>query len=148
MEEARVGRQIIRRLAAGENPDEIIWDLCNTTGLSWPQAEALVQKVRSENEELILKKQSPLMILLALLIFAGGIALMGIGLSIILSAFALYNTSRDPLNSLGFVAYALHYWPAASTLVFLGFNFVLGSMIGMRKTWGVLLDSLLDRLGM
>lgn len=148
MEDTPLAQKIINRLAADENPDEIIWDLCNRADLSWPEAEALVQRIRAENEDVIARKQSPLTLLLAILIFAGGLAAVTVGLYIILTAFVLYTGDRDPSNAIGFVVYALHYWPAASLLVLFGFGAVMGSMIGMKKVWDALLDRLFDRLGL
>lgn len=148
MADASLNQKVINRLAAGENPDEITWDLCNQANLSWPEAEALVQKIRVENENVIARKQSPLTILLAVMIFTGGLAVIAGGLYIILTAFALYTASREPANAIGFVAYAIHYWPAASMLILSRFGAVMGSMIGMKKVWDVLLDRFFDRLGL
>ncbi len=146
--DAKITQSIVRRLAAGENPDDIIYDLCQTHGLTWPEAEARVQEIQAEHEETILRKQSPLMITLAALIFVVGLGAMGVGLYFILSAFTVYTEAGGPSNVLGAISYALNYWPAAATMVIFGFSAVMGSMIGMHKTLGALLDRIFDRLGL
>ncbi|MEZ0395997.1 MAG: hypothetical protein ABWK53_06175 [Anaerolineales bacterium] len=141
-------QSIIRRLAAGKNPDDIIYELCHTHHLTWPEAEALVQQIQAEHEETIIKKQSPLMIALALILFVLGLGATAVGLYTLLGAFAVYTEAGGPSNALGFLSYALHYWPSAAAIVVFGFSAIVGSLIGMRQTLGALLDGLFDRLGL
>ena len=69
---AELERQIIERLENGENKDDIILDLCENANMNWPQAEAMVEEVRAENQAHIALAQSPLLVSIALIIFIGG----------------------------------------------------------------------------
>ncbi len=146
MPDPQTTQRLVSRLASGENPDEIIYELCETSNLSWPEAEALVRQIQADQEETIVRKQSPLTVLLALILFVAGLAMMTAGLYVIVITFEIPSHVSGPTRLISTIGYAIQSWPAAWLLILFGFSTVVGSMIGMRQTLSSLLEGVLNRL--
>jgi hypothetical protein len=67
---------IVDRLSEAVTPNDIIIEICNKGGLSWPEAEALVKQVQAEHEQEVTKRKFPLLSLVAFSIFVGGVGLL------------------------------------------------------------------------
>jgi hypothetical protein len=63
---------IVQRLSTGTNENDLVLEICEEKGMSWSDVESLVQQVKIENEGEIVRRQSPLLFVLAGLIFVGG----------------------------------------------------------------------------
>lgn len=81
---------VVAQLVKGVGANEVIYALCQRSGLSWPEAEALVQRLADERKGEVVGRQKPL--LLALGIF---FVLSGAGVAY-LSAFYLASLSGNP----------------------------------------------------
>jgi hypothetical protein len=66
---------ILIRLSRVSSEDEIIYSVCQKTGLGWEDAQALVEQVRNDNQISIETSQLPLKSILSLISFALGIIL-------------------------------------------------------------------------
>jgi hypothetical protein len=134
---------IIHHLTEGDEPKDIILELCEQANLSWPQAEALVKRVQEEKAVEITRKQFPLLFTLALAIFLGGLGLIGYSLYYLThplfegytgTSMSVINYSaylmQVIINSRGSVIYAL----------LIGTGMILGSLFGMRDVWSQILN--------
>jgi hypothetical protein len=132
---------IIERLAAGEHAEDIAFDIADRSGERYPDVEAQVLHVRSQHENRIMRKQSPLLTLLALMIFLGGLGLTGAGLYIVVATFVNQRPAGDdPLQLIGFLFLLIQNAPQGLYVAVAGLAAVLGSLRGMQKVWEALLD--------
>jgi hypothetical protein len=139
MDKSKIEESIMQRLEKSENPDDIILDLCDRLHLNWPEAEALVERVRSENEQQIVLNQSPVLVLIALVIFLAGAVMLVFTVYDIASTYSFYQENYVGENSLGFttnfVRYLLDNARGIVTLSVFGTAMVAGSLRGMQDVW-------------
>jgi hypothetical protein len=160
MDDNEITESIVRDLGKFDDPEDLILELCQKTGRSWPEVETLVRQVQSTRRGEIAARQFPLLFVLAFGIFAAGLALVifaGVsllngGLDRLTSARgqidfdqALLRSFREGLAPFGELAvemlktvYTLGINPFS--LGFLGVAMILGSLFGMRDTWAAILD--------
>ncbi|NCP87534.1 MAG: hypothetical protein CO094_00970 [Anaerolineae bacterium CG_4_9_14_3_um_filter_57_17] len=140
MEKAETEAWIIEQLAKNAPESDIVLRLTQKAGLYWPDAEALVREVAARNAVKIERKQMPLLVTLALLIFSSGIGLIVYGMSPFLMMFT--GERAMPLNGATlmmalFQLGAQFFWPTIT-----GAGMVFGSLIGMRRVWSNFLNDL------
>lgn len=70
-----IAAYILTRLSRAASDDEIIYSVCQKTGIGWDDAKALVEQVRDENLTEIEARQTPLKSLLSFVFFIMGIVL-------------------------------------------------------------------------
>lgn len=105
---------IVKELAKNRNPQDIVLTLCERAKMSWPEAEKLVQEVRSSHGREIMTRQSPLLI-----IFCVGLLILGLG------GIYLGITELTPESEAR---------RAASRYLITGIGMVLGGIIGLWQT--------------
>jgi hypothetical protein len=66
---------VIRHLAGGIDRAEVIYQLCDLAQMSWPEAEAFVSQVELDESLRIAKRQNPVLFIISLVIFLGGMIL-------------------------------------------------------------------------
>jgi hypothetical protein len=66
---------VVSELGKHRQKNEIVEKLCRNYEMSWRQAQAFVNKVEAENASSINLRQSPLFIIVGLLILIGGLGL-------------------------------------------------------------------------
>lgn len=146
MDDTALTERIVERLAAGEDPKNIAFDLCSQTGGYYPDVEALVKRVQAENESRIVRKQSPLLVLIALVTFLGGLAMLAAGLYSIVGMIIFYNPGGDdPIGFTAFLLLLVQNVPQGLYLAGLGIIALLGSLAGMQKVWAAMLDGLFSK---
>lgn len=59
MDNQELNLYIIENLSKAQDPNDLILEICNRTGMNWPKAQALVEEVRSEHSGTIARKQAP-----------------------------------------------------------------------------------------
>ncbi len=152
---------VIKHLSEGDNPDDIILELCNRNGYSWSQAEKLVSEVQTKEGSTIAKRQLPLMYISAFFILAAGIILMGIGLYSILESIIQheglfppdiyyymihgYDKGNFPFTALQpavypYIKWIVTFFFSPFSMIFFGFLMILGSLFGMRDIWSNILN--------
>ena len=150
MDNDEVSVHIINALSKGEDPDDIILTLCENNNLPWQEAEILVKNVQIENEQVIAKKQFPLLFSLALAIFIGGIVAVGYGGFIFFSEVKLIQPALNNPNQVfnQFDVFTNLYYglrmilSAGGTpisIIIFGIGMILGSLLGMREVWSDIL---------
>lgn len=133
MEKIEIEAWIVEQLAKNTPESDLVLRLTQKTGLYWPDAEALVREVAARNAEKIERKQAPLLVALALFLFASGIGLMVYGISP--SVLVFTGEHAMPINSATlmmvlFEFSAQSFWP-----ILTGAGMVFGSLIGMQRIW-------------
>jgi uncharacterized membrane protein len=86
MDEQLVQR-IVKDLARHRDRNEIIREVCEQSGLNWPEADQLVQQVAQEHRRSISRRQGPLMIFLSVGTLLIGVALLLQGLEFFMAFF-------------------------------------------------------------
>jgi hypothetical protein len=66
---------IVERLAGRERPGDVVYEICEKTGMSWSSAEALVRRVQAEQGQKIAGRQRPLLVIGGVIIVLAGTAL-------------------------------------------------------------------------
>ncbi len=115
--------------------------------MKWPEAEAYVNRLRSQDREEIVRRQSPLLVGLALIMFLGGAGLLGYELAALAALIQGYlRLSRDPLVILDLLGAAPNSLLLFLEITPLAVAMILGSLVGMRQVWSSILfrDSTTD----
>ena len=73
--EKNIRAGILAKLSRAAVEDELIYSVCQQTGLDWENARALVAQVKSEHRDQIEARQVPIKSLLALVFSASGLVL-------------------------------------------------------------------------
>jgi len=131
---------IVQRLSTGTNENDLVLEICEEKGMSWSDAESLVQQVKIENESEIVRRQSPLLFVLAGLIFVGGAVITTLAyfsLSTMINEAVAMGT--EPMNLFATFFYIINYAPAALAFGIMGPAMMTGSIVGMRKVWAAVL---------
>jgi hypothetical protein len=148
---------IVHHLSEGDDPEDIILEVCQKTGYSWSEAEELVRLVREKNEVKIAKEQLPLLTGVAFFTFAAGLVLTGYGVYAIVTSMAankgdwgprditsyimpMIEKGTDPVSALRPAIYPyfnlfLNFMVSPVSAIFFGILMILGSLIGMREVW-------------
>ncbi|MBV6395477.1 MAG: hypothetical protein HFACDABA_01053 [Anaerolineales bacterium] len=140
-----IQRQIIKRLEDGNNRNDIILDLCESQGLDWKQAEAILDSIHAENAEGIRLTQSPILVLVALAIFIGGV---GVVIYSAVQLAAMYNlfdsmSAQNQARGIGaFLTYLIIDGAGYLGLVLLGTGMIAGSLRGMSEVWSAIFAKL------
>jgi hypothetical protein len=117
-----------------------VLEICEEKGMSWSDVESLVQQVKIENEGEIVRRQCPLLFVLAGLIFVGGAVITTLSyffLSTMIKEAVAMGT--EPMNLFAAFFYIINYAPTALALGIMGPAMMTGSILGMRKVWAAIL---------
>jgi hypothetical protein len=153
---------IIQRLSEADSPDDIIMDICQKTGCSWPEAEGLVNRVREEQAVKITQKQMPWLMGVALFFFVAGLLLTGYGVYGFVAAVVAQHGEMVPHDITWYFMPILEkgidpasaFQPAIYPYFMLvvgvlfspfsalvsGIAMIFGSLFGMREAWSTLLN--------
>lgn len=133
MDDQQLNEWIIDQLSGGRDPDDLIPAVCEVTGKSWKEASALVYATQDHRGDEILRRQSPLLTMVAFFTFLSGVAFLGY------AAFIL-------LNLLGWVP---SEWVVEDesaniprnffSMIVMGAGMVMGSLLGLRDVWAAFL---------
>jgi hypothetical protein len=74
--EKDINSYILTRLGRAASEDDVIYSVCQKTGLDWEQAQALVERVKNEHLEEIDARQLPIKSALSSVFYLLGIALI------------------------------------------------------------------------
>jgi hypothetical protein len=133
-------KYIVDRLSESADQNDLILELCNRTGMDWPQAQALLEKVRAENSATIFHRRLPMLVAIAILTFIGGLGILISQIFIFASIIGEFNgPGNKGLYIVDLVYFLIRYAPAVPILIPLGLAMVIGSLIGMRDVWAGIL---------
>lgn len=139
---------ILKHLNDADDPNDIIFDICEKSGLAWPEAEALVRGIQEEHADDINVHQAPLLTAIAFVTFVGGLAVLAYGIyPIVLAAITLLQQGniQSLLRSQEF-SFVMNFMVRTGInpfiAIFFGTAMVLGSLLGMQDMWVSLLSRL------
>lgn len=148
MNESELTRKIIDTLGKSGDVNDLLLEICETTGMPWTQAEALVDRVRAENSHVVAGRQLPIMVIIALGIFLGGLGFIGLGTYLIVTEISIIqaNLQAAQLANLDGIQQLmvssrmiLETGFTPITMIITGIAMLIGSLAGMRKTWASIL---------
>ena len=138
--DSKINKWIIKKSIRHANQDDLILALTEKTGMSWPQAEAYVFQVQTENSKRIARGQSPILILIALTTMLGGLGLIGYETAYLVKAFWLIEqTAVSPFDVLNLASFFAEYAGVFLKLTPLGLAMIFGGWIGMQDVWEIFL---------
>ncbi len=70
---------VVEQLGKGRDRKDVIFELCEKLGWSWPQAETFVAAVEQTDKKQIAQKQLPVLLILGVGILVAGLALFAYG---------------------------------------------------------------------
>lgn len=123
---------IIKELGKHHDREAIIMTVCEKGGLSWSQAEKLIQEVEVENKRSITMRQSPLLIGISVVTVIAGMVFVGYGLLFFVDFFQTDLVQRAFLLRTG-------YLKIVSMVT--GLGMLGGGMYGLYKTAFQLFES-------
>ncbi len=98
MDDELLTEYIIQQLGKHVSHDNLIYDICQRTGRDWNNISNLVAAVEQTHATKIARRQSPLLLIIALGILIGGIWLAGGALIYYVGLMQTGNFSIDPLS--------------------------------------------------
>ncbi len=97
MDDSAVTDYIVYKLGQHVSRNDLIFDLCQRTGRSWDQVNALVASVEQQHESRIARQQSPIYIFIGIGVFVAGLYLTCSGLFYFVGLIADGTFAIDPL---------------------------------------------------
>ena len=135
MDESELSDHIIRRLGAAASASDIVMEVCARSGLSWTEAEALVERVRVSRSDEVARRQLPILVPLAVAGVVGGVALLLSAIYPAISPWLESGAGRGGAQPTGPGLVSAFSWvdPSTVQLAFLGVVLVMGGAWGLWK---------------
>lgn len=147
MDDPELVRHIVNRLVNAASLNDLIMEICETRGLSWSEAEALVRRVEVEQEHSIAGRQFPLLFVIALIIFGGGLAMVIYDSYVFISMLETdLSTAFNSLDIVTHLRLIFDIGVAPIMGIVIGAAMMLGSLVGMRRAWTPLLEHLIEKI--
>ena len=127
MSNAELTDQIIKGLSKQHDRQEIVRKICEQSGLSWSEAEQLIDDVEAQNRRKIAVRQGPLMMFLSIASLALGIGLIAYNMEILIAIF-----NADLLSQI--LSLQSGYYRLASLVT--GAGMMIGGFFGVWTTLG------------
>ncbi len=125
MNETDLSEYVILQLGKHVTRNDLVFQLCQISGMSWPQADSFVRQVESQQGSRIAVRQSPLIIIVRLGILVGGIVLLFFSTSYLIQ---VYNTGW-----MGALDIRRDY--RAVVVLVTGIGMILGSLLGLWRVF-------------
>jgi hypothetical protein len=159
MQEEKLVSYIQDNLSKFRDQDEIIIGICKMTNLTWEKAEAILDRVQTENEISIARRQFPLFFIVAFIFFVTGLMLTGYGVYGTLLSFSkkggmpddlttyfmpIIQTGLDPLEVIkaaipSYFQLIIYFIFSPVSALILGISMIIGSFNGLSKEWAVII---------
>jgi hypothetical protein len=127
MNNAELTDQIIKGLSKHHDRQEIVRKICEQSGLSWRDAEQLIDDVEIQNRRKIAVRQGPLMMFLSIASLVLGIGLIAYNMEILIAIF-----NADLLSQI--LSLQSGYYRLASLVT--GAGMMIGGFFGVWATLG------------
>jgi hypothetical protein len=126
---------VVERLSAGIAPDDVILEVTQRSGLTWPEAEDLVRRTADLRGPSVARRQFPLLALVAAAVMVGGVAVLTACALSFSDALLLLKPVRGDADQ-GRMAALLALVAANSPmlgLIPLGAGMILGGALGLVR---------------
>jgi hypothetical protein len=136
---------LLRRLAETADRNQVIGELSLAAGLHWQEAEAIVDHLIQFHQLELTRRQGPLLVLVAVSLFIGGVILMAWNLLGVYNYLWPYLDPQTP-DVLGLYFFysdlfqTLLFYPQAVPLFLTGLAMLAGSYFGMKEVWASFFD--------
>jgi D-alanyl-lipoteichoic acid acyltransferase DltB (MBOAT superfamily) len=150
---------ILDGVSKSRSRDEIIFGICQGTGITWEAADALVERVIAENDNVIARRRFPLLIIVAFFFFITGLLLVSYGIYGISLFFTrqgglpadlttyfmpIIESGLDPLQVIqaavpAYFRLILYFLFSPFSAILFGIAMIFGSLVGMRDVWSAIL---------
>ncbi len=151
---------IINRLVKADNAEDIILEISAANNIPWEEAEQILLTIKQENGRKILNRQFPMHFSIALMTFMGGLLLAGYGIYSLIAILAGNTGIPNDLTSyfmpvlekgidpgyaifpaiIPYLSLVVSFLFSPFSALLLGTAMLLGSLVGMRNAWAVLLS--------
>jgi hypothetical protein len=119
MDNPKLINMIVHGLSDHRSRNDILKEVCETSGMEWSEAERFVEQVYEEHRPAIDRRRNAAIVALAIFFILAGLAISGIFLRLTLMG---YNFPSYNVPYLGNAAY-----------FFLGFMMIVGGTLGLIK---------------
>lgn len=133
-------QMIVRKLAAGIPPRDIVFELCEKYNAPWAEAEKLVHSMQHAHGDEVTKRQAPLIGTLSITIFLGGVGLFFYcvyAITIYIDLLTQENTNALLMAEVIFRI--VRYAPGQLAGLVTGLAMTAGGALGMKPIWEMLL---------
>ena len=134
-----IEQHILERLKNADDWNDIIMNMCEAGNMDWSEAKAFVQGIEAQKKNQIVLAQSPVLVLVALAIFIGGIALSAWAVGRVVMMYYTFSVSSGssdlPVHVLYFLIYIIAYAPMFVAFFALGLGMIIGGLKGMQDIW-------------
>src|SRR5260221_761272 len=121
MDNMEIKKFIIAELGKHHSPNDIIKEVCESTSMSWDDAQKFVRQVYAENRGEIAGRQNGIITVLSVLVIIGGVAL-SVGILVVTFSGWIIFFLRLPIPYLGNFVYFVN-----------GIGMILGGVRGFLK---------------
>jgi len=140
MNDDELAAYFVHHLSAYDNPNDLILEVCEKTGRSWMDVQAILERVQAEHERDITLRQSPMLAIAAIGICLGGLTIATYSVSILIETLQSYSGMEvSPLEITDALQALISGGYIGIGGLMFGAAMVLGSIIGMRKVWAAIL---------
>ena len=136
-----IEERILERLTNADDSNDIIMELCEQRDMNWPEAQAMVEGVEKQKKVQIVLAQSPVLVLIALGTFIGGVVLIGVSVYDIAIVYNTYTSAKSPA-SVGFLFYLFAYGGFFWEIALIGIAMTVGSLRGMQDVWQAIFEKI------
>jgi hypothetical protein len=130
---------ILERLKNGDKMDDIIPEICKEMNISWNEAREFAEDLYAENKDDITLYQSPVLVMIALVVFLSGAGLIAYTAYNLYEAYQAGRTVPD-----GFALYFTVNLENILAKLLFGTGMLIGSLKGMQDVW----ESIFRKTGM
>ncbi len=130
----------VKRLGDGCHPDDITLEICQESGMSWKEAEALVEEAWNTFQPAITRRQALPQALLAFSILAGGLGVAVSALTSLVDVVLKYLADLSgPATALALLYHVTTAAPVTLGALAVAIPMMIGGMIGLARLWEVIL---------
>ena len=141
MDQEGLVEYIVGRLSSSVSINDITYEVCEKSGMQWQDAKAWIEDIRLEQANSVTRRQSPILITIALSLFIGGLVVVGYTVYTFIDLYDVaVGTQATELGVTFFLLYTFQYAPLLIPLFLTGCSMILGSLLGMQNVWTALFD--------
>jgi len=134
MVEGVLANLIVARTAKGESRSDIVKMVCQRTGMSWPEAEALVVETCASHEQEIARRRLPLWLTISLVVLAAGLVMLWLTGSHAADLYRQFHIRQTTFSAAAVLWRLILETPLLWQQGILGAALVLGGALGLRQS--------------
>jgi len=141
-----IHQYIIDQLAAHIRPNDIILEVQQATGMDWDEARRLVEDVQLEHGTEVSRRQWTLILTLEIASMLSGLWFVISGANSMAQFAVAYSPGGlSPMMLIGAIFSTMGTTNYFIGQIMIGLALIIGSYLGMRKTWAAILERILTK---